>query len=533
MAEEFQALPPSTAKDASLTQGLARNTIFNLLGWVWPIGLAIVSVPYILRKLGTDAYGVFSIVSIVAGYLGLLNAPVAMGNVRFMAETYANKKWSDLRNAALVGLMINGMLSFLGALIMFLAANVLARKVFAIPPVLVSTAVIAFRLAAFSFFLNGLVGALQSVPIAMRRYDIRNQVGLVVGTLNTVAIVLALWLGWGLLGAVMAQVLSSALGLAFFSIVAWRLLRAFRGSGNKSLVSAAFVRRLVSFSSLLFAGQVTSSIGLQIDRTLVGILLGTSAMAYYTVPTKITERIPGMMYVFTTALYPLSSEAVATNKLEELHQLYHEMIRILFWLSAFIAIPLVVLSKEILTLWVGPEFMAKSWLVFALLAAGVVWRSSGSVAYQVCNGMGRADINLIAAIGTAVSMTVPVLLLAPHWGAPGVAFGVFIGLFISNLAYDLFAQIKLLGGKSWRGRLTPYIRIILAEAGTIVSAHFLPGRVSGWFSLVIRVGLISFIFIALSLAVGALRTRDLKFVKAKVLSIVKRASSPILSGIGK
>jgi len=533
MTEEFQVLPPSSIKDASLTQGLARNTTFNLLGWAWPVGLAIVSVPYILRILGTDAYGIFSIVSIVAGYLGLLNAPVAMGNVRFMAETYAHKEWSELRKAALGGIVINGALSLLGASIMFLAANALARKVFAIPPALVSTAVIAFRLAAFSFFLNGVIGALQSVPIAMRRYDIRNQVGLVVGTVNTVAIVLALWLGWGLLGAVIAQVFSSALGLAFFSIVAWRLLHMFPSSDDKSLVSATFLRRLASFSSLLFAGQVTSQIGLQIDRTLVGILLGTSAMAYYTVPTKITERIPGMMYVFTTALYPLSSEAMATNKLEELRQLYHEMIRILFWLSAFVAIPLVVLSKEILALWVGPEFMAKSWLVFALLAAGVVWRSSGSVAYQVCNGMGRADINLIASIGTAVFMTVPVLLLAPNWGAPGVALGVFMGLFISNLAYDLFAQRKLLGGKSWGGSLAPYIRIILAEAGTILSAHFLPGRVFGWFTLIVRAGLISFIFIVLSLATGALRTRDLKFVKAKVLKIVKRASSPISSATGK
>jgi O-antigen/teichoic acid export membrane protein len=527
MPEEFEALPTRITKNASLTKGLARNTAFNLVGWAWPMALAVISVPYIVSKLGNDAYGVFSIVSIVAGYLGLLNGPVAMGNVRFMAEAFANEEWAELRKTALAGFAINGALSMLGGLIMFLAAGWLASNAFHVPSVMIRTAVIAFRLAALSFVLNGMVGALQSLPVAMRRFDIRNKIGLVVGTLNTVAIVLALWLGAGLLGAVLAQVFSSALGLVLFSIVVWMLLRKYPVRDHKPLASKTFVGRLASFSSLLFAGQLTSQIGLQVDRTLVGIMLGTSAVAYYTVPTRITDKIPGMMSVFSFTLYPLSSEAVATGKLEELRHLYHEMIRILFWVSAFVATPLMILSKDFLALWIGPEYMVNSGLVLALLAGGVVWRSSGTVAYHVSNGMGRADINLIASIGTAVFVAVPVLIMALKWGAPGAALGVFIGLFLSNFAYDQFTQRKLLKCRSWREGLQPYIRIILVEAGTIVFAHFLPGHVSGWPVLFVRAGLISLIYVALSLGVGALRAQDIKFVRAKVLLVARKISSPI------
>ena len=528
MTEGLQALPTHAAKTTSLTRGLVRNTLFNLLGWAWPIGLSILTIPFIVKRLGNDAYGIFAIVSIVAGYLGMLNGPVAMGNVRFMAEAYAHEEWSELREAVAAGLVINVALSALGGLIMFLAAEILARNVFAIPPALVASAVVAFRLAAFSFFLNGVVGALQSIPIAMRRFDVRNQVGLVVGTLNTVVIVLALWWGWGLLGAVMAQVFSSALGLTLFSIVAWRLLRKFPGSKRRSLVSATFVRRLAGFSSLLFAGQVASQLGLEIDRAVVGILLGTSAVAFYMVPTKITDRIPGMMYVLSTTLYPLSSEAVATAKVDELRHLYHEMIRILLWLSALIAAVLIVLAKDFLMLWMGPEFMANSWLVLALLAAGVVWRSSGSVAYQVCTGMGRADISLIAAIGTAVFMAIPVLILAPLWGAPGVALGVFIGLFMTNLAYDLFTQRKLLGVKSWGESLMPYVRAILAEVCTVVAFSLLPVHLTGWLGLFVEAGLVSCLYLGCSLVTGALTARDIKFVVGKLshrFSIVRGEAS--------
>jgi len=124
-----------------------------------------------------------------------------------------------------------------------------------------------------------------------------------------------------------------------------------------------------------------------------------------------------------------------------------------------------------------------------------------------------------------------VVILAPRWGAPGAAFGVFIGLFISNLVYDLFTQRKLLGGKSWLESLAPYVRIILAVAGTIALAYFLPGQVFGWLGLFIRAGIVSVLYIGLSLAVGALRASDAKYITIKAFGVIKKMSLPILSGI--
>src|SRR6185503_9752041 len=91
MIDKVQLLtrPHLKEKSVTLTQGLARNTFFNLVGWAWPVLLAFVVVPYIVSSLGNDAYGIFSIVSIVTGYLSLFHGPVARGNVRFMAEAYA------------------------------------------------------------------------------------------------------------------------------------------------------------------------------------------------------------------------------------------------------------------------------------------------------------------------------------------------------------------------------------------------------------------------------------------------------------
>ena len=511
-------------RNAPLTQGLARNTVFNLLGWIWPIGLSILSVPYTVTKLGNDAFGIFAIVSVVAGYLSLLNGPVAMGNVRYMAEAYARAESSKLEQLMWAGLLVNTALSIAGAVVMYLASDVLARNVFQIPEALVPIAVLSFQWGAISFLLNGMASAVQGITTATRRFDLRNQVGLAVGTLNTVGIVLALWLGWGLLGAVLAQVCSSALALVLYGVVAWFLLRRLPASAQRTRLDRAFVARLMSFSSLLFAGQLISQFGLQIDRALVGMFLGTSAVAVYTVPTKITDRIPGMMAVFSATLYPLSSEAVATGKIDELRRLYRETVRLLLWISAFAALPLLILSGELLSLWIGPEFMAGSWLVLALLAAGVVWRAPGTVAYQVCNGLGRADVNLIASIGTAVCISLPMLVLAPMYGTAGIALGVLIGIFVSNVAYDVFAQRTLLGARSWRDCLAPYGRLILAMVGTFACFQFLPLQAGSWLALSLEAGLIELLYIGLSLVTGALLVRDVNYMVSRLRGRVQRAA---------
>ena len=514
----------TTYENRSLIQGLPRNTIFNLIGWMFPLILSFASTPYIVARLGNDAYGIFGIVIIVTGYLGLLNGPVVMGNVRFMAEAFSQENWEEFRKYASMGLVVNGILSLLGGLIMFLAAGLFTVRVFRIPAELVAIATLSFQLAAISFFLNGIVGSLKGIPIAMRRYDILNLIGLISGTLNVVFIITALWLGWGLLGAVAAQVISSALALFFFFIAYRYILSKIVGSWQKQIINLGFIKRLFSFSALLFAGQLTSNIGLQIDRTLIGITLGTSAMTFYLVPAKLTDKIPEMMSSFSTTLYPLSSEAAVTNRIDDLLRLYHNMVRILFLTSGLLGTVIMVSSKGILMVWMGAEFMSRSWLVLVFLAAGAIWRSSGTVAYQVCNGLGRADINLYGSIGTAVLITVPVILLAPLFGTVGIALGLFLGLLVSNLLYDIYTQRKLLGCKSWKAILLPYGRIFIVEVITFVIINFIQLEVSIWITLPLKIVLTSLLFICMSYMMGALQVKDINFIIDKISILLKRLS---------
>ena len=433
----------------SLSRGLFRNTIFNVAGWILPAFLTFITIPYIVSGLGSEVYGIFGVVSIVAGYISVLQVPVASANVRFVAEAYGRQDWDEMRGIAFLSLMFMGFLGGVGALIIFLAADVLAKQVFEVPAPLIETALLALKISALNYFFNGLMGTLRGIPTAFRRFGAINIATVLVEGLRMISIVLAVWLGFGLLGAVTAQLLSSLIAVISFGWIAWATIRKFPGKTRILKRRNPVIRRLLSFSGYFFLGDVGGRFASQIDRTIVGILLGTTALTFYDVPTKIIDKLWALMTTISGTLYPLSAEALASDNMQELRDLYVDATKMIRWLFYFIATVLVLTSKEFLTLWMGTEFAAASWLVFVFLAVASMWHASSRVAHYVCSGLGRADVSMWLGWGGLISTTIPVLLLTQQMGLNGAALGFAIGMLPTNVFYDIYVQRQLLGQKNW------------------------------------------------------------------------------------
>ena len=58
-----------------LTRGslLARNTLWNLLGQVAPMSVALFAIPMLIRRVGTDRFGILTIAWMVVGYFSLFD----------------------------------------------------------------------------------------------------------------------------------------------------------------------------------------------------------------------------------------------------------------------------------------------------------------------------------------------------------------------------------------------------------------------------------------------------------------------------
>jgi hypothetical protein len=65
---------------------LARNTLLNLAGQVIPLLIGLATIPYIVRGLGTERFGVLAIAWVVLGYFSLFDLGLGRAKTKFVAE---------------------------------------------------------------------------------------------------------------------------------------------------------------------------------------------------------------------------------------------------------------------------------------------------------------------------------------------------------------------------------------------------------------------------------------------------------------
>src|SRR5437879_4948795 len=71
---------------------LARNSVFNLCGQVLPLFGGLATIPYIVRGLGTDGFGILSIAWMLLGYFSVFDLGLSRATTRLVAANLSPDK---------------------------------------------------------------------------------------------------------------------------------------------------------------------------------------------------------------------------------------------------------------------------------------------------------------------------------------------------------------------------------------------------------------------------------------------------------
>jgi len=156
----------------SLAYRTINNSLFNFLGWLWPIGLSLLATPYIVHHLGKDAYGILALVIAVLGYFALLDLGLSTATVKYIAEYHAVGNQKMLQKVISSNLLIFIVIGIGGGTLLAGVTPFLVNNVLRVPPSLADVAEFAFYIGAVGFLFTMMLGVLTAIPNALQRYDI-------------------------------------------------------------------------------------------------------------------------------------------------------------------------------------------------------------------------------------------------------------------------------------------------------------------------------------------------------------------------
>src|SRR5262249_46773243 len=135
--------------------------------------------------------------------------------------------------------------------------------------------------------------------------------------------------------------------------VVWRMLPHLRCSPR--LINWHTVRLIGGYSIYAFVIMIAGRIAYRSDAIVIGAFLAPEYITYFLLAASLTEWAKDSVRVLTSALTPAISALEAQGKHDAIRNACVVGTRYMLWIILPIAYGLIVLGKQFLTLWMGPD----------------------------------------------------------------------------------------------------------------------------------------------------------------------------------
>ena len=433
---------------------LRRNVIANYAGQGWAVVMGLAFVPFYIRYLGAEAYGLIGVFAVLQSCMGLLDLGLTPTLNREMARLSAGTHTSESIRDLLRSLeMIYAGLAVLVIAIVWLCASWLASAWLhaeGLSPSLVAEAVKIMGFVLATRWLEQVYrGALQGM---------QDQVWL-----NAVQAALAT-LRWG--GAYLVVAFGSPTITAFFvwqgavslvttAVLVHRTYRVLPPTQRNARFSVSALRGICGFAAGMFLSAVLTLLLTQADKLVISRLLPLEQLGHYMLAATVAGGLLQLVIPMNTAVYPRLTEQVARNDLTALAATYQRSCE---WMAAVIVPPALVLTffaHPALVLWTGDVPLADAVApALSLLALGTLFNGLMNLPYmlQLADGWTSLSVQVNA---IAVLLVVPAIVWAvPRFGPVGAA-GAWLLLNLSYLlvvAHLIYARVLPAGKWQWYTR---------------------------------------------------------------------------------
>ncbi len=459
---------------------LARNTAWNLAGMILPVAAAAVAMPELVRRFGADRFGILSLVWMVQGFASELG--FGRATTRFVALLRGRGERARLPHVVWTTVALQLAIGLLGALALLTAAGPIVRALH-VQPALLGDARAAVRAMAVLLPVTLVSSAFRGLLEAEQRFDYVNVVRLPSTAAMFLLPLAAVLLGAGLSTTIWLIVVARAAGLAAYAGLAVRQAPAIARPQLRGEDAAA----IVAFGGWVTVSTLVSPALAQIERWLLGALVGMAALGYYTPAVEVGTRLAVVPAAFIATLFPALTGLVGEGDPAALAPLASRAGRIVLALFGPVVLAAALGAGDLLRLWLGSDFAARSTLALQLLLVGVLINALAQVPFAVLQSLGRADVTAKVHLAELPLQVPLAYLLVSRWGIPGAAAAWSARATIDALLLFLLAgRLSPLSWRALRAERVPQLMLVLLGLGAAGAAFV--GTQSG---LTVRLGVVT------------------------------------------
>jgi O-antigen/teichoic acid export membrane protein len=460
----------------SLVVMLIRNTTANLAGQlVYPI-LALLLVPFYLRHLGLEGYGLIGLMALVTSLLGVFSRGLGGALQREISRRIRSDDALTLRRLVhsleAAYWAIGGALALLlGGVAMSLGPAWVKTEHLSATTVTTCLGLLAVRVSvAFPHSVY------QSVFVGTERQVLGSLLNAALALAAAASGVLAVVLFGSVVAFFASEVANATAGLFILRRFAFHVLPPGRADFD-----AGEIRGLIRISLALIW---TSGVGLllaNLDRLFVSAVMPVASLAIYTLAVMGGRLVTLIYNPFLQAAYPRMCHVARSGSPEEQSRDLLRNAAVLIVIAAACGLPLCAFAPEVLAIWVRDHSIVRAGAApMSFYVAAMLLIAFASVFYQWQTATGQTAI--------AVRFNAIALLWFPIALWVLVSEAGLLGASIAWTAYGALAWITNLAATFGKGRLPAsalreYLRLTAAALAPAVLCTVLARWIANtWFA---------------------------------------------------
>jgi O-antigen/teichoic acid export membrane protein len=434
---------------------MLRNVGSNWALTLVTIATTYLLTPFVIRTLGQEGYGTWTLITAMTGYMSLLALGVPMACVRYLAQHVAEGDSRAMNKA--IGSCV-GLYLMIGVAALAIGAVLTgAFGLYDIPRTLQSEARLAFVVMVVQVSA-GFIGLLpEGIMFAHHEFVARNAVRIGTALLRLVLTIALLTIDASLVALAAVQLVCLIVDFTVSMLLIRRRYPAVRVTLRD--FDWAMVRRIFSFSMYVLLLSAGARLSFETDALVIGAFLGVGAIGFYAVANSLVVYLMEFTIAIAAVVAPMATKLSTEGRAAQLREIFLKWSKVSLSISLMAGLFLIVLGPRFIGWWIDPSYEGPSGSVLRILMiSSLAFLPVRGVALPILMGLGRPRTATIAFVVAGLANLVLSMALARPLGLAGVAAGTAI----PNVAFA--AVVLSVACRELEVPIPTYLRYVVPRA---------------------------------------------------------------------
>lgn len=375
--------------------------------------------PAMLRILGQQEYGIYSLANSVISYLSLLSFGFGSAIIRYITKYRVEGKKG--KEEQCFGFFLT--VYFVFAVIVLLCGALISANVDSIFKNGLSRGELdKMKLLILIMTLNMAISfplsVVSSVITAHERYVYRKCLDIMLTLGLPIMNLIMLYMGFASVGMAVG---STLLQLVLIPLNVFYCAKVLKVRPSYGHLDKQLVREMIGFSIYVFIGSIVDMLFWSTDKVILGMVVNSTAIAIYNVGCTFNAMVMNLSISLSGVLIPkITGMVVKNTKTQQLTEIFIRVGRLQYAIIALIVSGFAVFGREFITLWAGSDYK-DSYLIALLTMVPLCVPLIQNTGISIITAQNKHGFRSISYLIIAIINVISTWFVVPYLGGVGAA----------------------------------------------------------------------------------------------------------------